>query len=158
MYGLLQGRRTIQRLMPSNPRAWIALLGVGVLLGALLLPLFVPLADHHFPEREPGHLHIYPGGVAYAHAHPYALPHAYGGIATTSPEPSATGLPIGIIFLPAVGDAGAVSGGLSFDFALLATLVGFIVPPVLTLILLLAPMAFLAAVPSPKPPPPRLAF
>ena len=33
------------------------------LLTALLLPLLGPLADHHFAERQPGHLHIYLAGV-----------------------------------------------------------------------------------------------
>lgn len=46
------------------------LLTVGALT-ALFLPLFGPLMDHHFAERQPGHAHIYLDGPAHKHLHSY---------------------------------------------------------------------------------------
>ena len=51
----------------------------GVALGALLMPLFGPLLDHHFPERQPHHAHVYLGSVVPDHVHPYQAPdHDHG--------------------------------------------------------------------------------
>ena len=41
------------------------------LVGLLLLPFFGPLLDHHFPERRPGHSHVYLGPADPDHIHPY---------------------------------------------------------------------------------------
>ena len=58
---------------------------------ALFLPLFGPLLDHHFAERQPSHAHIYLDGPVYEHLHsfeksddhhpsrPSAEANAYGG-------------------------------------------------------------------------------
>jgi hypothetical protein len=43
----------------------------------LLLPLFGPLLDHHFAERQHDHVHVYPGRVTPDHAHPYEQPHSH---------------------------------------------------------------------------------
>ena len=40
-------------------------------LTALFLPLFGPLMDHHFAERQPGHAHIYLSNPAHNHLHSY---------------------------------------------------------------------------------------
>ncbi len=40
-------------------------------LAASFLPLFGPLADHHFAERQPWHSHIYFDGPAHKHLHSY---------------------------------------------------------------------------------------
>ena len=40
-------------------------------LAALFLPLFGPLLDHHFTERQPVHAHIYLDGTAREHLHSY---------------------------------------------------------------------------------------
>jgi hypothetical protein len=44
-------------------------------LATLLLPAAGPLVDHHFAERQPGHLHI---GMAGYRAHDHGYEHAHG--------------------------------------------------------------------------------
>ncbi len=43
---------------------------------ALLLPLFSPMLDHHFTERQTGHVHIYQRGLPVQHLQSYAIPPA----------------------------------------------------------------------------------
>ena len=40
---------------------------------ALFLPLFGPMLDHHFAERQPGHGHVYFGSAIPDHSHPYEV-------------------------------------------------------------------------------------
>lgn len=40
-------------------------------LTALFLPLFGPVLDHHFAERQPDHAHMYLDGSEYEHLHTY---------------------------------------------------------------------------------------
>lgn len=54
-----------------------------VALVALALPLFGPVLDHHFAERQPHHVHVYLGGPVPDHLHPYEtsghLHHGHAG-------------------------------------------------------------------------------
>lgn len=49
-------------------------------LAALLFPAVGPLVDHHFAERQPGHLHI---GMAGYHAHAHGYEHAHSHASNT---------------------------------------------------------------------------
>lgn len=48
-----------------------------VMVGLLLLPPLGSALDHHFPERQPDHEHIYLGQVALSHVHDYQMPHSH---------------------------------------------------------------------------------
>ncbi|MBM3943269.1 MAG: hypothetical protein FJ316_10175 [SAR202 cluster bacterium] len=71
-------------------------------LAALLLPVLGPVVDHHFAEREPGHVHIYVGPALPTHLHPYEQSHGHqhdpNFIISDSDQPQAPGAPVA--FLP----------------------------------------------------------
>ena len=54
--------------LPADALRWLL---TGVALVALALPLFGPVLDHHFAERQPHHVHVYLGGPVPDHVHPY---------------------------------------------------------------------------------------
>lgn len=49
------------------------------LLFALMVGLMGAALDHHFPERQPGHTHLYLNAVSQNHVHPYEVPHGHPG-------------------------------------------------------------------------------
>ena len=105
------------------------------LLTALLLPLLGPLADHHFAERQPGHLHIYLGGVPIQHLHDHQAFHIHDapnadplGVENDSPV-----LENSVIFMPQEGEGLSVST-LGITLALLTSVVALALPTMLTLL------------------------
>ena len=81
------------------------------LLTALLLPLLGPLADHHFAERQPGHLHIYLAGVPIQHLHDHEALHTHDA-SIADPlgvEESRPVLENSVIFMPQEGEGLSVS-------------------------------------------------
>ena len=44
---------------------------------SMLTAILGPMMDHHFSERQPGHAHIYPGGVAVDHEHDLTAEHGH---------------------------------------------------------------------------------
>ena len=46
-----------------------------MIASALFLPFIGPMLDHHFPERQYGHVHVYLGPAVSDHGHPYEKPH-----------------------------------------------------------------------------------
>ena len=48
---------------------FLYILFLGVAVGALFLPAFGPLLDHHFAERQPGHTHVFLGPHSPTHLH-----------------------------------------------------------------------------------------
>ena len=57
-------------------RIWVAELRV-----AVALPALGPLLDHHFAERQPGHLHV---GPLYYHTHTYDSQHGHYHVTSRS--------------------------------------------------------------------------
>lgn len=47
-----------------------------LLYAAIMFPSIGPLVDHHFAERQPGHLHMYAGTL---HVHSFDRPHSHDG-------------------------------------------------------------------------------
>ena len=47
-----------------------------LLYAAIMFPSIGPLVDHHFAERQPGHLHLYAGAF---HVHSFDHPHSHDG-------------------------------------------------------------------------------
>ena len=103
------------------------------LLTALLLPLLGPLADHHFAERQPGHLHIYLAGVPIQHLHDHESFHPHGSTNVDLFEVENTGpvLESSVIFMPQEGEGLSVST-LGITLALLTSVVALALPNVLT--------------------------
>jgi len=134
------------------------LMGFGLLataLYALFLPFLGALLDHHFAERQPGHLHIYPGGVPVEHPHPYEATHAHGEIGDASDGlKSSEG---GIIFLPSDEEGAPGPNGLGLAAAVLGMLIVLFIPPTLKRLLPQDRKAFSHFTPLQEPPPPRLA-
>ena len=60
-------------LMGRTVRQLFAILAVG----ALFLPFFGPVLDHHFAERQYSHAHIYFGPSGVDHGHRYEEPHMH---------------------------------------------------------------------------------
>ncbi len=65
----------LRRLLPPDrlQRCLASLMMVGL----LLLPPLGAALDHHFPERQPDHEHIYLGRVTPSHFHDYQIPHSH---------------------------------------------------------------------------------
>ena len=71
---------------------------------ALFTPFFGPILDHHFPERQHDHAHIYLAKAVPHHNHPYQAAHVHstgsGDSNTTAASVSSTQPPPGdIVFL-----------------------------------------------------------
>ena len=129
------------------------------LLAALLLPLLGPLADHHFAERQPGHLHIYLAGVPIQHLHDHETfhPHESTNEGPTGVENSGPVLESSVIFMPQEGEGLSVST-LGITLALLTSAVALALPTMLTLLTPRSQRALRAIILYPEPPPPRLAL
>ena len=129
------------------------------LLTALLLPLLGPLADHHFAERQPGHLHVYPAGVPIQHLHDHEAFHSHEAPNADSWDVESGGpvLENSVIFMPQEGEGLSVST-LGINLALLTTVIAFALPTVLTLLTPRSQRALRGVFLSPDPPPPRLAL
>ena len=80
-----------------------------VLLMALFFPLLGAMMDHHFAERQPGHLHIFLWGAPASHLHHHDTLHSHGdfGIAQPGAESATTILKNNVIFLPSDGEGTA---------------------------------------------------
>ena len=129
------------------------------LLTALLLPLLGPLADHHFAERQPGHLHIYLAGVPIQHLHDHEAFHPHGSTNVDLFEVENTGpvLENSVMFMPQEGEGLSVST-LGITLALLTSAVALALPTMLTLLTPRSQRALRAIILYPEPPPPRLAL
>ena len=129
------------------------------LLSALLLPLLGPLADHHFAERQPGHLHIYMAGVPIQHLHDHQAFHSHDA-SIADPlgvEESRPVLENSVIFMPQEGEGLSVST-LGVTLALLTSVVALAIPTMLTLLTPRSQRALRGIALSPEPPPPRIAL
>ena len=87
-----------------------------IALYALLLPIFGPLLDHHFVERQHQHAHIYAAGRPAAHTHIYEI----SGVHYHPPADAAgnRGAPAaGLVYLTAYDGAGAAPAYLSLTTA-----------------------------------------
>ena len=71
-------------------RAAARFLAAYLIVAALAAPMAGPLLDHHFAERQPGHLHL---GAAGYHIHSHGYEHAH---LHTHFQPSAGGYPVAI--------------------------------------------------------------
>ncbi len=129
------------------------------LLAALLLPPLGPLADHHFAERQPGHLHIYLAGVPIQHLHDHEAfhPHASTNVGPVEVENSGPVLESTVIFMPQEGEGLSVST-LGITLTLLTSVVALALPTMLTLLTPRSQRALRAIILYPEPPPPRLAL
>ncbi len=129
------------------------------LLTALLLPLLGPLADHHFAERQPGHLHIYLAGVPIQHLHDHEALHTHEA-PNRGPVGFESGGPVlknSVIFMPQEGEGLSVST-LGVTLALLTSVVALALPTILTLLTFRSPRILRGVFLSLDPPPPRLAL
>lgn len=129
------------------------------LLSALLIPLLGPLADHHFAERQPGHLHIYLSGVPIQHLHDHEAIHTHDA-PNTNPLGVDSGGPVlknSVIFMPQEGEGLSVST-LGITLALLTSIVALALPTMLTLLTPRNQPDLRGIVLSPDPPPPRFAL
>ncbi|MBM3925218.1 MAG: hypothetical protein FJ320_04415 [SAR202 cluster bacterium] len=65
--------------------------GAASIAASLILTSFGPALDHHFPERNPFHLHLYPhtSSPPSSHSHPYQAPHSHTAHSHDSPESNA---------------------------------------------------------------------
>ena len=92
-----------------NGRRWIGLFHFIlnlIALQALLLPVYGPIFDHHFGERQLYHIHLYTEAGSFAHVHLYEAPHTHGHEHGRAQAPFALGfsddlLSDGVVSLPA---------------------------------------------------------
>ncbi len=61
----------------SVPRRILCRLLLAIAVGALMLPAFGPMLEHHFAERQLEHVHIYVGPAVPDHVHPYETLHSH---------------------------------------------------------------------------------
>ena len=129
------------------------------LLTTLLVPLFGPLVDHHFAERQPGHMHLYLTGVPIQHLHHHEAFHSHEAPVADSSEMEAAGpvLENSVIFMPQEGEGLSVSS-VGVTLALLTTVVALALPTMLTLLRPRGLRALRGITLYPEPPPPRLAL
>ena len=114
---------------------------------SLLTAILGPMMDHHFSDRQPGHAHIYPGGVAVDHEHDLTAEHGHAESASVvSPNTpqvvavSGSGTPLTFKQF-AIGDTSAL--GYTIPIGVVRD---FVLPPQL------APLQVTIA---PEPDPPR---
>ena len=140
-----------------RPKVILSLTALALLV-ALLTPLLGPLVDHHFAERQPGHLHIYLGGVPVQHLHDHQAYHTHHDptVDSIGTEAAAPVLENGVIFMPQEGEGLSVST-VGMTLALLSTIIAIALPSLLTLQSLQSPRAMCGILLSPDPPPPRVA-
>lgn len=129
------------------------------LLAALLVPLLGPLADHHFAERQPGHVHIYVSGVPVQHLHDHEALHSHTNPAMVlAPfEAQSPTVESSVIFLPQEGEGLSVST-VGVTLALLTTIIALTLPTIFTILSPRSQLALRGISLSPEPPPPRLAL
>ena len=142
----------------SRRKALLAVTALA-LLTALLVPLLGPLVDHHFAERQPGHLHLYLTGLPIQHLHHHEAVHSHDapiadplGVETAGPV-----LENSVIFMPQEGEGLSVSS-VGVTLALLTTVVALALPTMLTLLTPRSQRALQGVTLHPEPPPPRLAL
>lgn len=116
------------------------------------------MLDHHFTERQTGHVHIYQIGLPVQHLHSYAIPHAHGEAKDVLHGLDDTGPQSGIIFLPADGEGMIGASGLTFTAASLTAAIVFVIPSILMQVFLMGQKALYPIISVAEPPPPRLAF
>lgn len=150
-------------LLVSVGRAMLrrkALLAVTALalLTALLVPLLGPLVDHHFAERQPGHVHLYLTGVSVQHLHHHEAFHSHDAPVADPSGLEAAGpvLENSVIFMPQEGEGLSVSS-IGVTLALLTTVVALALPTMFTLITPRNQRLLRGITLYPEPPPPRLA-
>ena len=118
------------------------------------LPVIAPVLDHHAVERQPGHGHIYPGGVPVDHEHGHENAHSHPGRSDADGAAANTNE---IVFLPASED-GAEAGSYNLVLAALAVCLALLIPPFLTLRTLLQRSSLLRFFPLVETPPPQPAL
>jgi hypothetical protein len=62
-----------------SSKALLSLFFIVFALGALVLPSFGSVLDHHFVERQYDHAHIYVGTAIPEHNHPFQQDHSHTG-------------------------------------------------------------------------------
>ena len=67
----------VTRVDDSIPRRILCRLFLAITVGALFLPVFGPMLEHHFAERQLEHVHIYVGTAVADHVHPYETLHSH---------------------------------------------------------------------------------
>lgn len=116
------------------------------------------MMDHHFAERQPGHVHIYASGVPVQHLHPYVIPHAHGKAKGALAGLNGTGSESGIIFLPADGEGVIGTSGLTFTAASLTVVFALVIPSIAMQVFLIGQKTLYPIISPVEPPPPRPAF
>ncbi len=129
------------------------------LLTALLFPLLGPLVDHHFAERQPGHVHLYLTGAPSQHLHHHEAFHTHDTPAADPAEIEAGGpvLENSVIFMPQESEGLSVSS-IGVTLALLTTAVAITLPTFLMRLSPRNPQTLRGLTFHPEPPPPRLAL
>ena len=129
------------------------------LLTTLLVPLLGPLVDHHFAERQPGHLHVYLTGIPTQHLHHHEASHSHDAPVSDPSGIEAAGpvLENSVIFMPQDGEGLSVSS-IGMTLALLTTVVALALPTMHTLLMPLSQRAPRGITLYPEPPPPRPAL
>ncbi len=147
------GARTFRR-----PKTLLPLMTMAI-LSALLVPLFGPLVDHHFAERQPGHVHLYLTGVPTQHLHFHEAHHSHDSPPAGPSDVGSSGpvLENNIIFMPQEGEGLSVSAA-GVTLALLSTVIALALPTMITLISPRGQQSLRGITPHPEPPPPRLAL
>ena len=141
-----------------RPKVLLAVTALA-LLTALLAPLLGPLVDHHFAERQPGHVHLYLTGVPTQHLHHHEAFHSHDAPIADPSGVEAAGpvLQNSVIFMPQEGEGLSVST-VGVTLALLTTVVALALPTMFTLLTPRGQRTLRGITLYPEPPPPRLAL
>lgn len=141
-----------------RPKVFLPLTALALLF-AILTPLLGPLVDHHFAERQPGHVHLYLTGVPVQHLHHHEAFHSHDA-PVAAPSVVEAAWPVlenSVIFMPQEGEGLSVSP-VGMTLALLTTVVALALPTMLTLITPRNRRLPRGITLYPEPPPPRLAL
>ena len=131
---------------------------------ALLMALFFPLlgatVDHHFAERQPGHLHIFLAGAPTKHLHHHEALHSHeaSGVAMPGAESARAILKNNVIFLPSDGEGTTGTPTLGITLAMLTAAIAIVMSSMLTQVLLPGQRPLRGVILPLEPPPPRPAL
>ena len=131
---------------------------------ALLMALFFPLlgatVDHHFAERQPGHLHIFLAGTPTTHLHHHEALHSHEAADVAMPvaESARAILKNNVIFLPSDGKGTAGTPTFGITLVMLTAAIAIVISSMLTQVLLPGQKPLRGVILSLEPPPPRPAL
>ena len=131
-----------------------------ILLMALSFPMLGAMVDHHFAERQPGHLHIFLSGSPADHLHHHDNLHSHEATVVQLPgvDSATTILKNNVIFLPSDGEGAAGAPALGIALAMLTSAITIVMLLMLTQVLPPGQRPLRGVILSLEPPPPRLAF